>query len=47
MGQKKLENFHLEMIKVVCIDHHFNASNNAGSNKIQAFNELCLIKLLN
>jgi hypothetical protein len=31
MGQKKLENFHLDMIKVVQLDHHLNSSNNANS----------------
>ncbi len=33
-GKKNLDNFHLDMIKVVCLNHHLNASNNAVGNKI-------------
>jgi hypothetical protein len=29
-GKKNLDNFHLDMIKVVCLDHHLSSSN---SNK--------------
>jgi hypothetical protein len=27
-GKKNLENFHVDMIKVVCLDHHLNFSVN-------------------
>lgn len=26
-GKMNLENFHMDMIKVVCLDHHLNNSN--------------------
>ena len=32
-GKKNLENFHLDMIKVVYVGHHLTSSNNATNNK--------------
>jgi hypothetical protein len=32
-GKKNLENFHLDMIKVVYVGHHSTSSNNATNNK--------------